>query len=49
MLTQMLRHLQDQYFGVVEIQTMQGNDAARGLYQSLGFEQVDQGHIYRKA
>lgn len=48
LLTQILRHLQDQYFGVAEIQTMAGNAAARALYQSLGFQQVDQGHIYRK-
>ncbi len=48
LICQVLRHLQDQYFGVAEVQTMQGNQAAVGLYRSLGFTQVDQGHIYRK-
>lgn len=48
MLAQMLRHLQDQYFGVTEVQAMQTNTAAVQLYQKIGFTQVDQGHVYRK-
>ncbi len=49
LLTQLLHYLQDQFFGVAEVQTMQRNEAAIKLYQSLGFEQVDIGHIYKKA
>jgi ribosomal protein S18 acetylase RimI-like enzyme len=48
-LCQMLRHLQDQYFGVAEVQTMRDNQAALSLYRGLGFTQVDEGHIYRKS
>jgi len=33
---------------VVEAQVMQHNKAAIGLYHKLGFEQVDQGSVYRK-
>lgn len=48
LLTQMLRHMQDQYFGIAEVQTMRGNEPAVRLYQGLGFTQVDEGHVYRK-
>jgi ribosomal protein S18 acetylase RimI-like enzyme len=48
LLAQMLLHLQDQFFTLVEVQTMQRNDAAMHLYQSLGFQQVDSGHVYQK-
>jgi hypothetical protein len=43
-----LRYLQDQYFGVVEVQTMQRNQPAVNLYGSLEFEQVDFGRVYRR-
>jgi ribosomal protein S18 acetylase RimI-like enzyme len=33
---------------VVEAQTMHRNAAACGLYQKLGFTQVDQGLVFRK-
>jgi ribosomal protein S18 acetylase RimI-like enzyme len=49
LLTSLLRYLQEQYFGVVEIQAMERNHAAVGLYQRLGFNQVDVGRIYRQA
>jgi len=49
LLSQMLRYLQEQYFGLTEVQTMQHNQAAIQLYQSLGFQQVDTGRIYKKA
>jgi ribosomal protein S18 acetylase RimI-like enzyme len=49
LLAQMLRYLQEQYFGVTEVQTMQHNQAALSLYHSLGFMQVDVGHIYKKS
>ena len=48
LLSQMLRYLQEQYFGLTEVQTMQHNQAAIQLYQSLGFQQVDTGRIYKK-
>jgi RimJ/RimL family protein N-acetyltransferase len=35
-------------FTRVEVQTMQQNEAARGLYAKLGFELVDQGAVFRK-
>lgn len=44
----LLRHVQDQFFHVVEAQTPQANEAAVNLYRGLGFEQVDAGHVYRK-
>src|SRR5439155_3521895 len=48
LLSQLLRYLQEQFFSLVEVQTMQTNEPALKLYQSVGFEQVDTGHIYRK-
>lgn len=48
LLAQLLKHLQEQYFGIVEIQTMEANQAAVNLYRAMGFEQVDTGRIYRK-
>lgn len=42
-----LRYMQDQYFGLVEIQTPETNEAARGLCRSLGFEQVDIGRFFQ--
>jgi ribosomal protein S18 acetylase RimI-like enzyme len=49
LLTQVLRHMQEQYFGIAEAQTMQGNRAAIGLYHHLGFSPVDVGNVYRRA
>jgi ribosomal protein S18 acetylase RimI-like enzyme len=43
-----LRYLQEQYFGVVEVQTMQRNQPAVNLYRALEFEQVDFGRVYRR-
>jgi ribosomal protein S18 acetylase RimI-like enzyme len=48
LLAQMLRYLQEQFFGIAEVQTMENNQQALGLYKSLGFEQVDTGRIYKK-
>lgn len=42
-----LRYLQEQYFGVVEIQAMERNQAAVKLLRSLDFEQVDFGRMYK--
>jgi ribosomal protein S18 acetylase RimI-like enzyme len=43
-----LRYLQDQFFNVVEMQVRADNTAGIGLLRSLGFEQVDSGHVYRR-
>ena len=48
LLSQILRYLQEQFFGLVEVQTVQNNSIAARLYQALGFEQVDVGHVYKK-
>jgi ribosomal protein S18 acetylase RimI-like enzyme len=48
LLVSILHYLQEQYFGLVEVQTMERNQPAVRLYQGLGFEQVDVGRIYRK-
>jgi len=49
LLAQMLRYLQEQFFGLVEVQTLEQNEAAVKLYRSVGFEQVDVGHAFRRA
>jgi ribosomal protein S18 acetylase RimI-like enzyme len=48
LLVQILRYLQEQFFGIVEVQTPQPNEAAVKLFRSLGFEQVDVGHSFRR-
>jgi ribosomal protein S18 acetylase RimI-like enzyme len=48
LLSQMLRYLQEQFFGIAEVQALDDNGAALGLFRGLGFEQVDVGHRYRK-
>jgi ribosomal protein S18 acetylase RimI-like enzyme len=48
LVAQTFRYLQDQYFNVVEVQTMEQNEAAVKLYGGVGFEPVDQGHSYRR-
>jgi ribosomal protein S18 acetylase RimI-like enzyme len=48
LLAQLLRYLQDQYFGLAEMHALDQNQAARGLFRSVGFEQVDVGRIYKK-
>jgi GNAT superfamily N-acetyltransferase len=47
--TEAIRYLQTSGMGLVEAQTMQHNTAARGLYEKLGFEQVDEGIVLRKS
>jgi ribosomal protein S18 acetylase RimI-like enzyme len=47
-LAHLLRHVHEQFFSLVELQTTQRNEAVIGLCSRLGFEQVDQGHAYRK-
>src|SRR5262249_54684369 len=48
LLSQLLRYLQDQYFGIVEVQTDDRHQAAVRLYRGRGVEQVDGGRTYRK-
>jgi ribosomal protein S18 acetylase RimI-like enzyme len=48
LLAQILSYLKDQYFGLVEVQSMTENVAATNLYRSLGFEQVDFGRVYKR-
>lgn len=43
-----LKFLQDQFFGIVELQVRSDDPAAVGMCKSLGFEQVDVGYVYRK-
>lgn len=42
-----LKYLQEQYYGIVEAQAMERNQAAVKLFQSLGFDQVDFGRQYK--
>ena len=42
------RRLAAQGIGLIEVQTMAGNTAARALYEKLGFREVDAGIAYRK-
>jgi len=48
LLTESIKQLRDQGVNLVEVQAMQGNQKARGLYERLGFAQVDQGTVLRK-
>jgi ribosomal protein S18 acetylase RimI-like enzyme len=47
LLLTMLKHLRDQQIELVELQTMERNEAARKLYESVGFEMIDRGIAYR--
>jgi ribosomal protein S18 acetylase RimI-like enzyme len=47
LMSQILRYLQEQYFGIVEIQSMERNQPAVKLIKSCGFEQVDFGRMYK--
>jgi ribosomal protein S18 acetylase RimI-like enzyme len=48
LLTHLMRHLQDQFFSVMEVQAAKDNAAAIGLLRNLGFEQVDTGRMFAK-
>ncbi|HTQ38264.1 MAG TPA: GNAT family N-acetyltransferase [Pirellulales bacterium] len=45
---EILRQAAEQGFGLIEVQTMQHNTAALAMYAKLGFQQVDQGAVFRK-
>jgi ribosomal protein S18 acetylase RimI-like enzyme len=49
LLTQIMRYLQDQFFGVAEIHAPESNATGVAFLNSLGFEQVDTGRLYKKA
>ncbi len=49
LLAQLLRYLQDQYFGIVEVQVPESNPTAAALFTSVGFEKADVGRAYRKS
>jgi ribosomal protein S18 acetylase RimI-like enzyme len=44
-----LRFLQDQFFAIAELQVPAANEPAVGLCKSLGFDQIDTGHVYRRS
>jgi ribosomal protein S18 acetylase RimI-like enzyme len=48
LLAQLLRYLQDQFFGLAEVHALERDTAALQLFRGLGFEQVDVGHLYRR-
>ncbi len=47
-LVHLLRHVQEQFFALVEVQMSDRNEAALRLYDGLGFKPVDIGRVYRK-
>jgi ribosomal protein S18 acetylase RimI-like enzyme len=49
LVNQMLRYIQEQFFRGAEAHVPESNAAARGLYGSIGFEQVDVGRSYRRS
>ncbi|HEY2839538.1 MAG TPA: GNAT family N-acetyltransferase [Pirellulales bacterium] len=48
LVSESMRRLSGQGIAIVEAQTMAANSAARKLYQKLGFQEVDEGIVYRK-
>ena len=49
LVAQVMRVLQDQFFGILELQVAEEQPESVGLCKSLGFESVDAGTAYRKA
>lgn len=48
LLAQLLRHLQEQYYAVAEVQVPEEEETAAKMFRSLGFVQVDVGVSYLK-
>ena len=48
MLLDMLRFLQEQFFGVAEFHAPADEPAARGMADALGFRQIDTGRVYHR-
>lgn len=46
LLSQVLRHIQEQYFEIVEVQVSEGDPAAGPLFRGLGFAAVDLGRVF---
>jgi ribosomal protein S18 acetylase RimI-like enzyme len=49
LLAQLLRHLQEQYFAVAEVQVQEEDETAARMFRALGFVQVDVGVSYLKS
>jgi ribosomal protein S18 acetylase RimI-like enzyme len=49
LVSHILRFLQDQFFGIGELQAKADDPAAVKLCESVGFEPVDVGYVYKKA
>jgi GNAT superfamily N-acetyltransferase len=49
LLFNLLRYLQDQFFGAVEVHAEPKNEPAIKLFQGLGFRPVDVGKLYLKS
>ena len=49
LVSESLRHVQRRGAAMVEVQAMADNEAALGLYDSLGFKVVDHGTVFRRA
>jgi ribosomal protein S18 acetylase RimI-like enzyme len=48
LLAQLMLHLHEQFFTLLEAQAPEGDVAALGLFQKLGFQQVDVGRAFRR-
>lgn len=48
LISQVLRYLQEQFYGIAEFQVPESNVPARRLVESLGFVQVDEGRVFHK-
>ena len=48
LMAQVMRVLQDQFFGIIELQVPDDHPESVGLCKSLGLEQVDVGTTFRK-
>jgi ribosomal protein S18 acetylase RimI-like enzyme len=48
LLLSIIKYLQEQYFGILEVQAMERNQAAVKLVQSAGCAQVDFGRLYKR-
>ncbi len=48
LLTQLVRNLQEQYFGILEVQVPETNQPAIALFRQLDFEQIDVGRSYSR-
>ncbi|VTS03834.1 GNAT family N-acetyltransferase [Tuwongella immobilis] len=47
LVSQLLKYLQEQFFGIVEVQITERNQPAIALFRSVGFEPVDAGRTYK--